>query len=113
LIINKDMKKISVLLVVALFAFGCNSAEKNKEEAKTDTQEATLQNLVEVSISTQGMTCEGCENAIKKSVSSLAGVAEVTASHVDSVTVVKYDTTAVSLAAIEDKIAEAGYTVVN
>ena len=106
------MKKTLFLLTFALFIVACNSNEKPKEEATANTEIST-ENLVEVSIITHGMTCEGCENAIKKSVSSLEGIAEVSASHVDSVTVVKYDTTAVTLAKIEDKIAEAGYNVVN
>ena len=53
----------------------------------------------------------GCENAVKKSINSLEGIAEVSASHVDSVAVVKYDATKTSPEEIEGKIGEAGYAV--
>jgi copper chaperone CopZ len=104
------MKKIGVLLIAALFVFACNSGNKTKQE--TTRQEISMENLMEVTIPVQGMTCEGCENAVKKSISSLEGVGEVTASHTDSIATVKYDKTAVTQADIELKIAEAGYTVV-
>jgi copper chaperone CopZ len=103
-------KTIFILTTALLFAFACNQGNKTADEAGT-TPEAGLENIVEMTIPVYGMTCEGCENAVKKSVASLDGITEVSASHVDSVTVVKYDTTMVSMADIEGKIAEAGYTV--
>ena len=103
------MKKIGVLLIAALFTFACNSG--NKTDQETTKQEISMENLVEVTIPVQGMTCEGCENAVKKSINSLEGVGEVTASHTDSIATVKYDKTAVTQEEIELKIAEAGYTV--
>jgi copper chaperone CopZ len=104
------MKKIGVLLIAALFTFACNSG--NKKEQDSSKQEISMENLVEVIIPVHGMTCEGCENAVKKSISSLAGIGEVTASHTDSIATVKYDKTAVTQEEIELKIAEAGYTVI-
>lgn len=104
------MKKIGIILITAMLAFACNSGNKAEQDT-SDNQEVNMENLVEVTIPVHGMTCEGCENAVKKSVSSLAGIAEVTASHVDSVAVVKYDESAVTLEEIEVKIADAGYTV--
>lgn len=103
------MKKLGLVLLVALFAFACNSTEKPKEEAAK--QEVNMANLVEVSIPVHGMTCEGCENAVKKNIASLEGIAEVSASHIDSIAVIKYDKTLASVEAIESKISEAGYTV--
>lgn len=103
------MKKIGVLLILAVFVYACNSGEKtNKESTK---QEVNLENLVEVTIPVNGMTCEGCENAIKASINSLEGIAEVSASHTDSVAVVKYDKTLAKLEDIEGKIEDAGYVV--
>jgi copper chaperone CopZ len=104
------MKKIAFLLIAALFAFACNSG--NKTETEQVKEEISMENLVEVTIPVIGMTCEGCENAVKKSVSTLEGIAEVSPSHADSVAVVKYDKTKVTQDLIEQKIAEAGYTVV-
>lgn len=105
------MKKLVVLLVTALMVFACNSANKTEKET-TEKQEVNMENLVTVTIPVEGMTCEGCENAIKKSISSLDGIAEVSASFKDSIATVEYDKTAVTLDEIELKIAEAGYEVV-
>jgi len=82
-----------------------------REQAADETTVVAAENLVEVCIGVEGMTCEGCENAVKKSIGTLEGIAEVTASHVDSVDVVKYDTTKTSPEDIQGKIAEAGYAV--
>jgi len=107
------MKKIGTLFIAAmLLTFACNQGTKKADET-TDTPEVSMENLVEMTIPVYGMTCEGCENAVKKSVGSLEGIAEVTASHMDSVAVVKFDTALVSLDAIHGKITEAGYTVGN
>ncbi len=104
------MKKIGIIVLTAMLAFACNSGNKAEQESSND-QEVNMENLVEVTIPVHGMTCEGCENAVKKSVNSLAGIAEVSASHVDSVAVVKYDEATVTLEEIQVKIADAGYTV--
>lgn len=103
------MKNLIVLASILFMAFACNNAEKPAQEA--EKAEVNMENLVEVSIPVYGMTCEGCENAVKKSVGSLDGVAEVSASHVDSVAVVKYDKSMADVEAIKMKIAEAGYVV--
>ena len=57
-----------------------------------------------------GMTCGGCENAVKRAVSRLDGVSDVTASHADNQVVVHYDATKVDRARIADAITKAGYT---
>ena len=59
----------------------------------------------------QGMTCGGCENAVKRAVGTLPGVAEVTASHRDAQVVVTYDAALVAPADIEAKIGKLGYSV--
>jgi copper chaperone len=108
------MKKIGVLFIATLFTFACNSGNKKEQETakqEAEKQEISMENLVEVTIPVHGMTCEGCENAVKKSISSLQGIGEVTASHTDSIATVKYDKTAATQEEIELKIAEAGYTV--
>lgn len=106
------MKRFTYFLALLGFVFltGCNSAEKPKEDT-TNKDQISVEHLVEVTIPVRGMTCEGCENAVKKSVSSLAGVSEVTASHVDSVAVVKYDESLTNIEDIKEKIADAGYIV--
>jgi copper chaperone len=58
-----------------------------------------------------GMTCGGCENAVKRAVSTLPGVSEVTASHKDQRVTVSFDDAQVALAAIAAKISSLGYQV--
>ena len=104
------MKKILLLLLAALMFAACGSNETKSNDKVTDApSEVSVENLVEVSIPVGGMTCEGCENAVKKSIGSLEGIADVSASHVDSVAVVKYDDSQADVEAIKAKIEEAGY----
>jgi len=58
-----------------------------------------------------GMTCGGCENAVKRAVGAMAGVAEVTASHRENQVVVTFDPAAVTALDIEAKIGKLGYSV--
>ena len=105
------MKKIAVFMVAALLAVACKSANNGENDTSAQQEEVNVENLVEVVIPVHGMTCEGCENAVKKSIGSLEGIAEVSASHTDSVATVKYDKTAVTRDEIDLKIADAGYVV--
>lgn len=57
-----------------------------------------------------GMTCGGCENAVKRAVARLAGVSNVTASHADNQVTVEYDGTLVDRRKIAAAITTAGYT---
>lgn len=57
-----------------------------------------------------GMTCGGCENAVKRVLSALDGVASATASHQDNEVTVIYDATKTNRAAITRAIETAGYT---
>jgi copper chaperone CopZ len=58
-----------------------------------------------------GMTCGGCENAVKRAVSRLDGVTDVSASHSDNRVVVDYDATKIDRAVVAEAIRKAGYTV--
>ena len=58
-----------------------------------------------------GMTCGGGENAVKRAVGAMPGVAEVTASHRENQVVVTFDAAVVSAADIEAKIDKLGYAV--
>ena len=58
-----------------------------------------------------GMTCGGCENAVKRAVSRLPGVSEVSASHQAQRVTVDYDAAQVTPETIEAKIAALGYQV--
>ena len=65
----------------------------------------------QMTLTVNGMTCGGCENAVKRVVSNLPGVAEVTASHRDNRVTVAYDPSQADRAAIAAAITKAGYRV--
>jgi copper chaperone CopZ len=65
----------------------------------------------EVTLPVTGMTCGGCENAVKRAVGALAGVCAVTASHQSDEVSVTYDPDQVSRDQIITKIAALGYHV--
>jgi copper chaperone CopZ len=58
-----------------------------------------------------GMTCGGCENAVKRALGRLEGVSEVTASHIEEQVGVTFDPAVVTPDQIRSKIAAIGYTV--
>jgi copper chaperone CopZ len=64
-----------------------------------------------LSLRVMGMTCGGCENAVKRGLARLEGVSVVAASHTDGKVTVTYDPAAVKPDEIKSKIASIGYTV--
>ncbi|MCX6551797.1 MAG: cation transporter [Acidobacteria bacterium] len=64
-----------------------------------------------VTVRVTGMTCGGCENAVKRALGRLDGVAVVTASHVEQKVGVTFDPARVTLDQIAQKITAAGFTV--
>jgi len=64
-----------------------------------------------LTLNVNGMTCGGCENAVKRSVSMLNGVSAVTASAKDHRVTVDFDNAKTTRAAIEKAIENAGYQV--
>jgi copper chaperone len=104
------MKKIMMMLVAAILLAGCNSTTK-KTEAAAAEEPAAATEWVEVTLNVEGMTCDGCENAIKAGVESLEGIASVESSHEEGWTKVKFDKAVTSVDAIEGKITDTGYEV--
>ena len=58
-----------------------------------------------------GMTCGGCENAVRRALSQLDGVSDVTASHADNAVTLRYDPARIDRDQITRKIAAVGYRV--
>jgi copper chaperone CopZ len=58
-----------------------------------------------------GMTCGGCENAVRRAVGKLPGVASVEASHLEQRVTVDYDASRVTPEAMTAKINGLGYRV--
>ncbi len=99
-----------MVLLASMLLIGCNSTSKKTDEAAVTTENAAAE-WIEVSINVDGMTCDGCENAIKAGVESLDGIASVESSHEEGWTKVKYDKALTSVEDIEGKITDTGYTV--
>ena len=108
------MKKILFLFaalgMMALALNGCNSGQKPDQDADENTG-AVAAEWVEVTLNVEGMTCEGCENAVKAGVENLEGIASVESSHEEAWTKVKYDAGTTSVEEITAKITETGYLV--
>jgi copper chaperone len=104
------MKKLMMLLLAAALLTACNTSNKNTDEDSAAV-EASAAEWVEVTLNVEGMTCDGCENAIKAGVESLDGIAAVESSHEEGWTKVKYDKSATSPKEIEAKITDTGYAV--
>ena len=103
------MKKLLIVLAAA-FLFACNSQNKQSEESTSKVQSANPE-WVEVVLNVDGMTCDGCENAIKAGLESLEGIDVVESSYEEGWTKVKFDESLTSLEDIEGKITETGYVV--
>jgi copper chaperone CopZ len=65
----------------------------------------------EITLPVTGMTCGGCENAVKRALGLLPGVADVDASHRAATVRVTFDPAQTSRADIERRIGQLGYTV--
>ena len=64
-----------------------------------------------LTLNVNGMTCGGCENAVKRAVSMVNGVSTVTASHAEHRVTVDFDAAKTNRAAIAKAIETAGYEV--
>jgi copper chaperone len=65
----------------------------------------------ELTLKVTGMTCGGCESAIRRVLSMVEGVASASASHQAGEVKVVFDTSKTNRAAIERAIETAGYEV--
>lgn len=65
----------------------------------------------QLALTVTGMSCGGCENAVKRAVSSLDGVSDVRASHRENKVTLAFDPAKVDRAAIARRIEAAGYEV--
>jgi copper chaperone CopZ len=102
------MKNLLFLFSMMLLLAACGNTNQTSEKSTEDQMPA---NLVELKLDVKGMTCEGCENAIIRSLDNLEGVYESNASHQEELVVVKYDPDAVSVDQISATITKTGYTV--
>jgi copper chaperone len=64
-----------------------------------------------VTLRVTGMTCGGCENAVKRALGRLDGVSDVVASHAQQSVTITFDSGKATLDAVKERIAAAGYQV--
>ena len=100
-----------ILLITVMVIGSCNSNPETDQSAEGENTQAPAAEWVEVVLEVDGMTCEGCENAIRAGVDNLEGIETVESSHQEGWTRVRYDRNLTSREQIEEKITETGYTV--
>lgn len=106
------MKVLFSFLFMATLLFSCNSSTQTDNKAAVGEEKSIApEDLLNIKFDVRGMTCEGCENTIKKSVGELPGVVEVSASHTDSMAIVKFDKTLTTIEDITSTINSKGYKV--
>ena len=108
------MKKYYHAIIIALLITACNTQVKeadNKEMVSEQEMVSNPEDMLFIQYEVHGMTCEGCEKAINSSIKNIEGIAEVSSSHVDSVTKVKFDKTKTSIDEIQAAIENTGYSV--
>jgi copper chaperone CopZ len=103
------MKKLTILMFLVIIISSCGNQPQTKE--KTGKQEFIPDNLVKLRLDVKGMTCEGCENAIIRSLDRLEGVYEADASHENELVTLKYDPETADIEQISEAITTVGYKV--
>jgi copper chaperone CopZ len=104
---SNTMKLLFFVILLTAFIAGCAGKSTGTDNAVQGTTTAVANKTVTLAI--EGMTCTGCENTIQETVTKIAGITSIKASHLDSTAVVSFDSTQTSVAAIGDAINEAGY----
>lgn len=64
--------------------------------------------MKEINLKVKGMHCEGCENRIKNSLSTIEGVEEVIANHIDGTVLIKTNKE-LDIEDIKEKIEDLGF----
>lgn len=98
--------KTAFIVLLSLLVFSC------KQQVKTSTQFAeSTSSLVVYRYEISGMTCPGCEEAIKAGVMKLDGIESVTASFEKGEAIVKFNPELTDTAKIKSGINNTGYKV--
>ena len=103
--------KILWITLATIFMVACSTQTKKDVSQTEEVSVSAEANWVEITLNVEGMTCEGCENAIKAGLENLEGIALVESSHEEAWTKVKYDSNATSKEDITSSITETGYEV--
>ena len=66
--------------------------------------------MKELNLNVKGMHCEGCENRIKRGLSSLENILEVEANHEEGLVKIKYENN-LNIDLIKNKLVDLGFEV--
>jgi len=94
------------LVVLSVIAGACSPKQK------VETPSASQTAIREVTYKVEGMTCDHCEESIKKGVEGLKGIDAVEANYEDSTTRVRFDPSGTGEEEIVAAIEKRGYKVV-
>lgn len=97
---------VTGILATGILVLAATLAMATAQRAEGRGEEAAVTSLFRV----EGMTCGGCEMAVKNVVKKLDGVEKVDASHRESQATVTYDSAKVTPAQIVAAIEKLGYT---
>lgn len=98
-------------LLILVVASGCISTGDGKEENRKQNRSA--QTLSKTTIPIEGMSCMSCVATVKKALSSIEGVKEVSVNPQEKNTIVKFDESLTSAEQLKAAINEAGYKAGN
>ena len=113
------MRLVTILiwLAASLLLAGCGSQPEQRAGRSTRPEqpadrgpETEVPTMTTTTLAVDGMTCGGCENAIKTSVGKLPGVESCAASHTEKSVTVTYDAGRVTVPEILEAISKLGFT---
>jgi copper chaperone CopZ len=108
------MNRYLFLLIPVVIFQACQGDAGSRHEDQSAGKPAVViasENLGTMNFDVEGMTCEGCEKAVERSVEGLKGIAGVKASHTTGETTIRYDKTVVDEDQLRAGIEAAGYRV--
>ena len=105
------MKSVILMSCLTLSLFACGDASTVNTKGDSSHVETKENNLSQINLHVEGMTCKGCENAIKRALKKRDGIISVDASHVNENVVVSFDVSKISSSDIKEAIIQLGYEV--
>ncbi len=100
-----SFKKVFYFITVLALIVACNSKQEEKIEASTEKTEVMAQNLKNVEVQIEGMTCEiGCARLIQSKLSKTDGVTFVRVSFEDKLGNITFDENKISNEKIKEEI---------
>lgn len=100
-----SFKKVFYFITVLALIVACNSKQEEKIEASTEKTEVMAQNLKNVEVQIEGMTCEiGCARLIQSKLSKTDGVMFVKVSFEDKLGNITFDENKITNEKIKEEI---------